>query len=285
MLESRHHDSFAVRTWRYMRLAMVLVIVGLAVAVVYEIVRVGCSKTSISAYYYTPARGIFVSSLIGIAVCLVCLRGSTAVEDVLLNLAGVLAPVVAFVPTPIEVETCKSLTGATEDSAANIANNVHALIAVGAAALLLVLYIGRRRRHSFAAWIAWGALLGYCAAALVVLQSAPDFFKEHAHFAAALPMFLVITAVVLLNALRYKEDTDGTLRNRYTAIAGGMVIAIVAWPVGYALHWSDRTIATETALLLLFAIFWANQTYHLWHRGLWGTRQLHGPPVPPIREK
>ncbi len=268
-----------------MRLAMVLVIVGLAVSVVYEIVRVGCSKTSISAYYYTPARGVFVSALLGIAVCLVCLRGSTGVEDVLLNIAGVLAPVVAFVPTPMQAETCKSFTSATEDSAPNIANNVHALVAVGAAALLLVLCIGSRRRHSLAAWIAWGALLGYCVATLVVLQSTPKFFKAHAHFAAALPMFLVITGVVVLNALRYKEDTDGTLRNRYTAIAGAMLIAIVAWPVGYALDWNDRTIATETALLLLFGIFWANQTYHLWHRGLWGARRSHAPPARSRREK
>src|SRR5438552_17398424 len=79
----------AVKTWRYLRLAMIALVVGLGVSLAFERGKVhpGCFKTSISAYYYTPAHSWFVAALIGIAVCLVCLRGSTGTEDVLLNLA------------------------------------------------------------------------------------------------------------------------------------------------------------------------------------------------------
>jgi hypothetical protein len=279
MTQPNNHidDGYAIKTWRYLRLAMVLIVVGLAVAVVYEIARTSCSKYSISAYYYTPARGFFVGALIGIAVCLVCLRGSTAAEDVLLNIAGALAPVVALVPTPLKTEACKSLEGATEDGAANIANNVHALLAVGAAALLFALFMATRRRTTGATWIAWGAGVGACVAVLVLLECAPRYFEKHAHGAAALPMFLCITAVVAINALLYRQDTSGTLRNRYTVIAVGMGIAIAAWFVGWALAWEDRTFFTETALLVLFGIFWANQTFHLRHRGLWVERPGEAP--------
>lgn len=62
--------------------------------------RDGGSLGSINAYYYTPVRGMFAGALLGIGVCLVCIRGSTTVEDVLLNAAGMLAPVVALIPTP-----------------------------------------------------------------------------------------------------------------------------------------------------------------------------------------
>jgi hypothetical protein len=95
-------QDFAIKTWRYLRLAMIALVVGLAAAVIYEVARRGgdCVQTSISAYYYTPARAIFIGALIAIGACLICLRGSRDWEDILLNVAGMLAPVVALVPTP-----------------------------------------------------------------------------------------------------------------------------------------------------------------------------------------
>ena len=60
----------------------------------------GCFQTSISAYYYTPVHGVFIGALVAVGTCLICLRGNTDAEDILLNLAGMFAPVVALVPTP-----------------------------------------------------------------------------------------------------------------------------------------------------------------------------------------
>ena len=96
------NPPYAVRTWHYLRLALVALVLGLVAAVLYEHAQVHCFQTSISAYWYTPARGYFVAMLLGMSVCLVCLRGSTEAEDILLNFAGMFAPVVAFAPTPPE---------------------------------------------------------------------------------------------------------------------------------------------------------------------------------------
>ncbi|AWH92884.1 hypothetical protein [Dietzia lutea] len=54
---------------------------------------------SLSAFYYTPARSLFVGILVAIGVALVAYRGYTRGENLLLNLAGVLAVVVALFPT------------------------------------------------------------------------------------------------------------------------------------------------------------------------------------------
>lgn len=54
---------------------------------------------SLSAFYYTPARGLFVGTLVAIGVALVAYRGYTRGENRLLNAAGTLAIVVALFPT------------------------------------------------------------------------------------------------------------------------------------------------------------------------------------------
>ena len=54
---------------------------------------------SISAFYYTPARSLFVGTLVAIGVALVAYRGYTRGENLLLNAAGALAIVAALFPT------------------------------------------------------------------------------------------------------------------------------------------------------------------------------------------
>lgn len=56
-------------------------------------------QDSISAFYYTPARGLFVGVVVAIGVALMAYRGYTRGENLLLNGAGALAIVVALVPT------------------------------------------------------------------------------------------------------------------------------------------------------------------------------------------
>src|SRR3954469_3108435 len=149
------HD-YAIRTWRYLRLAMVALVVGLFAAVLFEwsADHRTCFQASLSAYYYTPVRPFFVSALLAIGVCLVCLRGNTDPEDVLLNVAGVAAAVVGLVPTT-HIGTCMSTPVGEHDGvrdviAGNVVNNVFALLVTGAAGLVvlgaLVGWRARRRR-------------------------------------------------------------------------------------------------------------------------------------------
>src|SRR2546423_15387302 len=88
-----------VKSYRYLRTALVLLLVGLGAAVLWQTKVATTVLSSVSAYYYTAAQPIFVAALIGLAACVIALRGTNAVEDVALNLAGMFAAVVAIVPT------------------------------------------------------------------------------------------------------------------------------------------------------------------------------------------
>src|SRR6478609_1032098 len=91
--------AVALRTYRFLRLTVVGVIAMLAISIFLEFHRTDwCLKGSISAYYYSPVRSVFVGVLCAIGLVLIALWGKTTVEDSLFNLAGLLAPVVAFVP-------------------------------------------------------------------------------------------------------------------------------------------------------------------------------------------
>ena len=220
---------YAIKTWRYLRLAMVAIVFGLGVSIAFERSKVtpGCFQTSISAYYYTPVHGIFVGALVGIGVCLMCLRGSTDTEDVLLNLAGMFAPVVAFVPTP-EPGSCASVLGTTHDRNVNIANNVTALLAVAALALLVFAILAARNRPTGVALIGYAAAVAAWLVAALVFWLARDFFVRTAHYTAATLMFICIVAVVASNAVGFKRKTQArSIRNRYAIIGGAMVASVV----------------------------------------------------------
>lgn len=89
-------------------------------------------QNSISAFYYTPARGLFVGVVVAIGVALMAYRGYTRGENILLNTAGTLAIVVALVPT-----VDPALPG---QNAGNIVHAVAALAFFILAALSIVFY-------------------------------------------------------------------------------------------------------------------------------------------------
>lgn len=56
-------------------------------------------QSSMSAYYYTGMRDVFVGSLFAVGVALYLYRGFSSAENVVLSVAGVLAVCVALFPT------------------------------------------------------------------------------------------------------------------------------------------------------------------------------------------
>lgn len=276
-------QHYAIKSWRYLRGAMVALVAGLFVSVVYERGSVDCWKTSISAYYYTPVHNYFVAALLGIGVCLFCLRGSHHVEDGLLNLAGMCAPVVALVPTTGPGTCGASFARSLEDRGADIENNITALIAVGVlAGFVLVLLTAldrlkppRSTVNMFAVAAAvWIALM-------LVFWLDPDLFARGAHYTAAIAMFGCILVVVIVNAIGYKKKKQAVegpevrlLVNPYWAIGGAMLgCSAIAALLAFVVDWPYTVIAIEFALIFLFAIFWIIQTVELWDDGL--------RPVPP----
>ena len=259
---------------------MVALVVGLAASVLFEwsADRHACFQASISAYYYTPARPYFVSALVAIGVCLICLRGNTDPEDVLLNVAGVAAAIVGLVPTT-HIGSCMSVPVGEHDGvrdviAGNVANNVFALLIAAAVGLLvfavLVGWRAVRRGVSPARTtvIAFAAAVLAEVAAAFVFYVERSFFLAHAHTAAALTMFTCIFVVVSLNAAAH-WDGRAWLRNTYVAIASGMALAmLVVAVVALATTWRHATLVIEGVFISLFALFWSVQTHELWWAGL-----------------
>jgi hypothetical protein len=263
----------AIKTYRYLRLAMVALVVMLAAAVLVEWSRTdpGCWQPSISGYFYTPAKAVFVGTLTAMGVCMIALKGNTEREDVLLNVAGMLAPVVAFVP-PLDESACRSVAVPLRDTGADIANNVAALFVAGVLAPAIAVGVALRggasrqdgwdRRH----------LLGLAVAALILAGGIAWFvldrpgFDSGAHYAAAIPMFGCFVAVVALNG------GPGGARprvNRYLLIAAFMVASTVVPLVAMVvLDWDHAVLWIEGLLIGSFAAFWLIQTHELWHRGV-----------------
>jgi hypothetical protein len=102
----------ALRTYTAIRMGVVVVIASLGWAVYREIANAEqhCVQRSLSAYYYTPVRPVFVGALLVIGFAMVVMWGMTFLEDAALNLAGLLLTVVALNPT-LDATYCSVATG------------------------------------------------------------------------------------------------------------------------------------------------------------------------------
>ncbi|WP_415095127.1 hypothetical protein [Nocardioides sp.] len=245
--------SAELTTYRYVRFALLALLLALAISVAAETVRGGW-QTSISAYYYTAAGPVFIGALTAIGVCLVALRGFTDAEDVCLNLAGVSAPMVAFVPTPEE--------GRLPDVPA-IVNNALTYLAVLAVGYLVVLLAVRRQPGRPTPWGIAGLVL--TAAAWLVgvtwVLADRDSFAAHAHALAAVFTFLPFAGVVVLNTdwgvrhlAREASASPTRLDGAYWSIVAGMAAVCVVFALAHA--WRFALLGTEVGLLALFALFW-----------------------------
>ncbi|MGY1755177.1 hypothetical protein [Blastococcus sp. SYSU D01042] len=268
------HD-LAVKTWRYLRVGLIALAVGLAVAVLHARSLAECWQTSISAYYYTPASGVLVGVLVAIGVCLICLRGASDGEDVLLDLAGICAPFIALVPTPNKSRECGKVLVSTSERYLNVGTNVTALLVVAwlALAFIAVITVRRKARPSPVAVRGFWAAVLLVLVANVVFVVFRTFFLSNAHNAAAVLFFVFILANVRLNAFqRYAAEeavglTPGRF-NRYTRITVAMaaVIAVhVALIIG---DWSHWVLTLEASLIALFVWFWVAQTSERWDDGI-----------------
>jgi hypothetical protein len=252
--------SAEVTTYRYVRFSMLALLLALAISVATETVRGGW-QTSISSYYYTPAGPIFIGSLVALGVCLVALRGYTDAEDVCLNLAGISAPMIAFVPTPDE--------GRHPDVHAiwNSAGTYLAVLAIGYVVVLVAVvrtpgrpslwgYLGM-----FTVPVAWAVGTGW----LIIDRNS---FALHAHAMAATFTFIPFAGVVVLNTdwgvrVIAREGTASRTRfdTAYWAVAAAMAVVVVVCALLHS--WTYAFITMEIGELVLFAVFWVLQTIDL----------------------
>ena len=225
-------------------------------------------------------HAVFIGVLVTMGVCLVALKGNTDGEDVLMNLAGMLAPGVAFIPTP-GAEQCSSAPLLDTDVSAGVANNMPALFVTGAVVGVAALVIARRQGGvtgvSTADRLGLALTLAVLGGGVVWFFVARDSFVAHGHDASAIPMFLAIVGVVWLNArdvrAAVREGAAPTTHTRYVAIYRGiavaMLVALVATvAINLATSSAQIVLWVEVVLITLFAVFWLVQTTELWNRGL-----------------
>jgi hypothetical protein len=267
-----------LRTYRFVRLAMVLLVLLLFISVTRYIWSSDHMLQSISASYYTPVKAVFVASLCAIGTCLIVYQGSTDLEDVLLNGSGFFAFIVAFVPTRPEQKCVASAIA--PDVREAITNNVTALFLVAVLAFAVVMGI-----QLFATPEAERALSKDVGVAIALSVLAflglvgfylfnRGAFMCHGHDTAAILLFIGIVAVVFVNArglAREQAREDGRpvrdhLWNRYfwgfVLMAASIAVIAVTGPwLGWLDHW---VFWLEAALIGQFATFWLTQTIDLW---------------------
>lgn len=269
----------AVVTYRYLRGGMIMVVVALLSSVVIQQAHAGCWQGSISAYYYTPSRAIFVSGMVAIGMALIVLKGRTVVEDQLLNFAGMVAPIVAFVPTtyeprcvagqPLEAGPGGSLPKSIMRDAQN---NMQALLIAGsvAVALLIVVYVIERRRAG-----AGGApgtdrrrvvLLGVSVAVLAVawcLLASDEILELHGK-AAAVMFALLALASISSGITLFLDERHKVLAWSYIVVGAAMLIVGVAFELVVSDDWRHRVLILELTEIAMFAALWIVQSIERW---------------------
>jgi len=288
MTQQQPAETFA-KSYRYVRISMIALLAGLGTSVIYQAGQQDWHLlASVSAYYYTPAQGIFVGALTALAACMIALRGTTDAEDVLLNLGGMFAVVVAVVPTTrdkdyqttvrlcamstdnlpagVDCPRVQELAAATR---ANVENNMTALLVIGLVSLLVLIgLVLRHRRSAYLVPTAWAGIVAatviYLAGAFAFLTNI-DWFIDNAHFVAAVCLSVCIVAVAVVNALRLRQKQQAqpsgstTARNWYGLVALLMIGVCVVGAVLFFTH-VLTLFWLEIAIAGMFAVFWTVQT-------------------------
>jgi hypothetical protein len=264
---------FAVKSYRYLRLSIVVVVLSLLAAVVLERVRADCWQGSISAYYYTPVHAIFVGALVALGVSLIAIKGSTDIEDVLLNVAGVLAPIVAFVPTSPPTGRCASTAfGDRAVVETFIDNNVLAFAIGGGVAIVAAYVAAKVQGKTSLPEIDRPSLIGVLVGAALLVVGLVwwgffrDSFLDRAHGVAAIAMFAIVGVVMVLNA----RSAQPGYRPVYAVTAGLMVVGVLVAVLGKIVDgdWRHQILWLELLELAPFAVYWAAQTLEHWEGGV-----------------
>lgn len=271
----------AIKTYRYLRIGLVGAVVLLAASIAIERSKVDCWQTSISAYYYTPVRAIFVGTLIAVGLALIVYKGRGTWEDTCLNFAGMLAPAVAVVPTT-DVGSCWSVTPqplpVNEDGllagwvVTNIDNNVYALLIAGGIGLIVAAVTALVARWGERPAIQQGergTVVSLVITGLVLLlvwwaiQNWDDFYTR-THGIAAVLMFVFLIGAIVGKVVEHWNERDKAWFWVYAAIAAVMILGgiLIPWTRVFDDH---TTFALEAYEITFFALYWIVQTAENWN--------------------
>lgn len=271
----------AIKTYRYLRIGMIGAVAFLATSILIERAGLDCWQTSISAYYYTPVRAIFVGTMLAVALALVVYKGRDAWEDSLLNAAGMFAPVVAIAPTT-NVDVASQCWSIPPDASPKVNgelapwvtkivdNNFDALLILGLISFVaaIVIEVSIERRHPSFGESSLGRRISIAVAGATLLlfwrlSDTWGAFYEKAHGYAAVAFFAFLILAIIGNAARHFLEYD----NRWAGIYGAVGLAMVAVGIGVPAfrigddHW---LLWLEGLEIALFATYWIAQTVENW---------------------
>ncbi|QIG39798.1 hypothetical protein G5T42_10145 [Microbacterium sp. 4R-513] len=274
-------ETSLVRTYRYVRIGIAATALVIAIAVVFALGDVGLLQ-SISAYYYSPARNALVGALIAVCFGLFALSGR-GVERNLLDVAALLAPMIAFVPTPMYPGSIPGFEGTCPGDTpcvplevrAGVDDNVATFLVVGVVLVVVALVIRRRQG------LAWRQIAASVIVTLVVLLAvwvtwafARETFLAFGHFAAAGLFFLVIAAVAVWNAFPHASDPLWVQPSRALAITNIVIATALVLDIIVVVALVARgeipdapippVFVCEFIALGLFALFWILQSAQKW---------------------
>lgn len=269
-------------TYRYLRVSVAVMGLLLFVGIGLDASSGGERFGSISGYFYSPVRSLFVGALVAIGPALVAIKGRPGWEDMLLDLAGMVIPVVALVPAPRDLGQAVCGAGIERcvppDLVGAVVNNVTALAVMGVPLLVFAWWTGRRA-------LGGPALPGLLTATGAYLMLVVWFwawrqtFLVAAHDVAAIAFFLLTAAVAWINGRGVQTRTTARVltpmhyAHAYRVIAAVMVTTLVAavagWALGSAGAWTPPfgwVFVVESMLLAAFIMFWLLQTAENWDR-------------------
>jgi hypothetical protein len=267
MADEEAASEYATWAFRYLRLGMLGAVLLLTVSIGLEVVRADCVRGSISAYYHSPVQGVFVGVLVVVGFALVAYQGRSVLEDLFLNIAGMLAPFVAFVPT--------TSTGCDGDSLASISsdairNNVEAYLIAGAigVAVGFALTIREAGEPSLLRSARSSLVLPWYGNAAVVIVMGVLFIVWYddydVHGGSAVAMFAALIVAVACKAVE-RVHTRDTYFWAYAAIAGLMLVgAGVIVLIGTLAEWRVKVLVLEAWEISLFGLFWLVRTVQNW---------------------
>lgn len=267
----------ARRTFFSLRAGMIVMVALLIASVALQIFMTDqrCWLTSLSAYYYTPVRSMFVGALCAIGVSLLAYQGRTDTENVLLDYSGFLAFIVAFVPTGFE----KRCSAEDTDASAAVTNNVIPLLAAG---LVVTIWAccrwwseNGRSKPDEKAKVTLFVVLVFTALLVAVgtwlFFNNRQGFEDYAHGTAAFALFGGIFFVVVVNVARKARMIQGFKVVQlagigYFWIALIMLLTVSAFLVAkFGMDFEHAVFAVEAAMIVEFAVFWMVQTYEFKH--------------------
>ena len=282
------HDEAAIKTYRYLRLGMLVAVAVLVWSVAEEYFQPGvhCLLGSFSSYYYTPVHAVFISVMVAIGFALIVIKGRTAAEDASLSFAGMMAPLVAFIPTsedpngvcrkPMQNIGHYQPNPGSRFISASVSNNLHALVFAGYAALALVLvaffiqWVRTQTLESIGTWINLAGGLVLVVTASILLHWTYGWVLQ-SHERAAYTMFAFLALAAGANTWSGFKQKNTTRAYAWTYGAVGAAMFVVGL-VFVVLQHIDRSVIgghlvlfIEAAEILLFVIFWSVQTVERWN--------------------